>query len=129
MKKNFDKKESIFVLVIISVFSLIVLSFSVNIISKTKDLILQANLSAINTLILENYLQKNHFPKENNCNIKNDCFVLKKEILTLYSEDDIYYNSDGENYVLYTQSFTDGKIFFVTGSDLTIDRVFIIPEL
>lgn len=129
MNKNFNKKESILVLVIILVFSLIVLGFSINIINRTKDLVLQANLSSINSLILENYISKNVFPKEDHCNIKNDCFKLKKEILTLFSEDDVYYNSDGDDYVLYTRSFTDNKVFFVTGSNLVIDTVFIIPEL
>ncbi|MDD3046332.1 MAG: hypothetical protein PHH88_01525, partial [Candidatus Pacebacteria bacterium] len=99
------------------------------IINKVKDLTLQANLSSINTLILEYYLERNSFPEENNCNIKEDCFNLKKKILTLFTKDDIYYNSNGKDYILYSPSFINNKMYFVTGSDLLIEKVLEIPKL
>lgn len=129
MKKIIDKKESLLVLVIISIFVLIILGFSINIINKVKDLTLQANLSSINTLILEYYLERNSFPEENNCNIKEDCFNLKKKILTLFTKDDIYYNSNGKDYILYSPSFINNKMYFLTGSDLLIEKVLEIPKL
>lgn len=128
MKKTLGKKQSILVLLIISLFSLSILCFSIKIMDSAKDLNLEATMARINTLIMEYYIQNNIFPKEELCNLKKDCFNFKKEI-NVCLDQNIYYISNEKDYILYSPSFVNKNIYFVTNSNFLINKVLKVPEL
>ncbi|MGI6340614.1 MAG: hypothetical protein ACOX0B_00200 [Minisyncoccales bacterium] len=128
MKKTLDKKQSILVLLIISLFSLSILCFSIKIMDSAKDLNLEATMARINTLIMEYYIQNNIFPKEELCNLKKDCLNFREKI-NIYLDQDIYYTSNEKDYILYSPSFVNKNIYFVTNSNFLINKVLKVPEL
>jgi len=128
MNKVIDKKQSIFVLLLISAFSLLILIFSIRIINNAKDLNLQADMTRVNTSIIEYYIHNSIFPKENRCNIKEGCVNLNEKII-IFVDENIYYTSNEKDYILYSPSFVNNKIYFVTGFDFLLKKILEIPEL
>jgi hypothetical protein len=128
MQRSLDKKQSILVLLLISIFSLSILIFSIGVINNARDLKLQANMSGINGLLIGYYIDHNVFPREELCNLKKDCINFRKKINVLMDHD-IYYISNEKDYILYSPSFANKKIYFVTGPDFSMDQVLEVPKL
>lgn len=128
MNKKLEKKESLLVLLAISFFSLGVVLFSIRGVNLAQDLTLQANMGSLQTRLMEYYLEKGFFPKAETCNLKEDCSSFKKEIdIFVYQE--IFYKSNGQDYFLYSPSFSNRKIYFVMGSDFLLKELIEVPEL
>lgn len=121
MKKTLDKRQSIFVLMLMSLFCLFILFFSLKVLNQAKDINLQAEMSRINVFLLEYYIENNFFPKEASCNLKKNCLNFKKEI-NIFIDKDIYYNSNEKDYTLYSPSFGDNNVYYVTGPNLVITK-------
>lgn len=119
MKKRLDKKQSIFVLVLMSLFCLFILFFSLKVLNQVKNINLQADMSRVNASLLEYYIEHHSFPKEESCNLKNNCLNFRKEI-SIFIDNDIYYSSNEKDYILYSPSFSNHNIYYVTGPNLVI---------
>jgi len=128
MKRTLDKKQSILVLLLMSIFSLFIVIFSFKVLNQAKDLNLQADMSEVNVSLIEYYIENNIFPTEKLCNLKCDCLNFKKAISILIDED-IYYNSNEKDYILYSPSFVNDKIYYVTGPDLIMTKTPEVPQL
>ncbi len=128
MKRTLDKKQSILVLLLISIFSLFIVIFSLKVLNQAKDLNLEADMARINASLIEYYIDNNVFPFEKLCNLKNNCSNFRKKIIVAVNKD-IYYNSNEKDYILYSPSFVNKKIYYVTGPDLIIKRSLEVPEL
>ncbi|HOI60326.1 MAG TPA: hypothetical protein PKU93_03310 [Candidatus Pacearchaeota archaeon] len=128
MKRTLDKKQSILVLLLMSIFSLFIVIFSLKVLNQAKDLNLEADMARINVSLIEYYIDNNVFPTEKLCNLKKDCSNFRKKIIVAVNKD-IYYNSNEKDYILYSPSFVNKKIYYVTGPDLIIKRSLEAPEL
>jgi len=125
MNKDLNKKESILVLLVISIFSLLIVVFSIRGVNLARDVTLQANMGKVNASLIEYYLANGSFPISEKCDLKDSC--LQREDVFVYQ--DIYYQSNGKDYILYSRSFKDKNIYFVIGSDLIFKKVLFVPEL
>ena len=128
MNRTIDKKESFLVLVIICIFSLLLVIFSIRGVNIARDLTLQANMERISSTLFEYYISNDSFPASEKCNLKDSCPSLKEKI-DVFVYQDIFYESNKEDYIIYGRSFQDGKTFFVFDSNLTMEKVLVLPEL
>lgn len=128
MDRTIDKKESFLVLLFISVFSLMLILFSIRGINIARDLTLQANMERISSTLFEYYISNDSFPASEKCNLKDSCLSLKEKI-DVFVYQDIFYESNKKDYIIYGRSFQDGKTFFVLDSNLIMEKVLILPEL
>lgn len=128
MNRTIEKKESFLVLLFISIFSLLFLLFSIRGVNIARDLTLQANMEKVGSTLFEYYISNDSFPASEKCNLKDSCSSLKEKI-DVYVYQDIFYESNKKDYIIYGRSFQDGKTFFVLDSNLTMEKVLILPEL
>jgi len=125
MNKDLGKKESILVLVVISIFSLIIVLFSIRGVNIARDLNLQSSMEKINTSLIEYYLTHGSFPVSGECNLNLSCL----EGIDIFIYQDIYYQSNGKDYIIYSRSFQNKNIYFILGSDLIFKKALAVPEL
>ncbi|MDD3032815.1 MAG: hypothetical protein PHF88_02495 [Candidatus Pacebacteria bacterium] len=125
MNKDLGKKESILVLVVISIFSLIIVLFSIRGVNIVRDLNLQSSMEKINISLIEYYLTYGVFPVSEECNLNLSCL----EGIDIFIYQDIYYQSNGKDYIIYSRSFQNKNIYFILGSDLIFKKALAVPEL
>ncbi len=128
IKKGIDKKQSILVLLIMSILSLLVLSFSLKAMDRAKDLYLEASITSISTLLMEYHIKQGFYPEEGLCNLKNECFDFKREI-SIYVDQDIYYMSNKKDYILYSPSYLNKRIYYMIDSDFSLKKVRDVPTI
>lgn len=95
---------------------------------RAKDLYLEASITSISTLLMEYHIKQGFYPEEGLCNLKNECFDFKREI-SIYVDQDIYYMSNKKDYILYSPSYLNKKIYYMIDSDFSLKKVRDVPTI